>query len=175
MEKIRTKAIANGLITAEQTLTHRELMRLIFEPGLSTKEQASNLSGRGVGMDVVRRNIDELRGSVEVESEVDKGTLVTIHLPLTLAIIDGFMVGTGDERYVIPLSMVEECVEMDAYHWGVDEKRHYVNLRGDVMPYIRLGDFFNVHVQPPTQEPRKPCRGALWAYPGRAGGRSAVW
>lgn len=119
-------------------------MRLIFEPGLSTKEQASNLSGRGVGMDVVRRNIDELRGSVEVESEVDKGTLVTIHLPLTLAIIDGFMVGTGDERYVIPLSMVEECVEMDAYHWGVDEKRHYVNLRGDVMPYIRLGDFFNV-------------------------------
>ncbi|MBV7296957.1 chemotaxis protein CheA [Enterovibrio paralichthyis] len=144
VEKIRAKAIANGLITAEQTLTHRELMRLIFEPGLSTKEQASNLSGRGVGMDVVRRNIDELRGSVEVESEVDKGTLVTIHLPLTLAIIDGFMVGTGDERYVIPLSMVEECVEMDAYHWGVDEKRHYVNLRGDVMPYIRLGDFFNV-------------------------------
>lgn len=144
VEKIRAKAEAIGLVKPDQTLSHREALRLIFEPGLSTKEQASNLSGRGVGMDVVKRNIEALRGMVEIDSEKGKGTLVTIHLPLTLAIIDGFMVGASGERYVIPLSMVEECVEMDEQQWGVDEQRHYVNLRGDVMPYLRLRDFFDI-------------------------------
>lgn len=149
LEKIRAKAEANGLIKPDQVLSKRELSRLIFEPGLSTKDQASNLSGRGVGMDVVRRNIDALRGTVEVDTELGQGTLVTIHLPLTLAIIDGFMVGVGDERYVIPLSMVEECVEMDNESWSTDEQRHYVNLRGDMMPYLRLTDFFDV---PPVEQ-----------------------
>ena len=146
-EKIRVKAEANGLIQPGQNLSKRELFRLIFEPGLSTKEQASNLSGRGVGMDVVKRNIEALRGSVEVDSEADKGTLVTIQLPLTLAIIDGFMVGAGKERYVIPLGMVEECVEMDSSDWSIEENRHYVNLRGDVMPYLRLTEFFSTPVE----------------------------
>jgi two-component system chemotaxis sensor kinase CheA len=141
-EKIRAKAEANGLIQPGQNLSKRELFRLIFEPGLSTKEKASNLSGRGVGMDVVKRNIEALRGNVEVDSEPDKGTLVTIQLPLTLAIIDGFMVGAGKERYVIPLGMVEECVEMESNEWSLEENRHYVNLRGDVMPYLRLTEFF---------------------------------
>jgi len=144
VEKIRAKAEAIGLVKPDQVLSHRETLRLIFEPGLSTKEQASNLSGRGVGMDVVKRNIEALRGTVEIDSEKDKGTLVTIHLPLTLAIIDGFMVGSCGERYVVPLSMVEECVEMDASQWSVDEKRNYVNLRGDVMPYLRLREFFDI-------------------------------
>jgi len=144
VEKIRAKAEAIGLVSPEQTLSRRETLRLIFEPGLSTKQEASNLSGRGVGMDVVRRNIEALRGTVEIDSEVDKGTVVTIHLPLTLAIIDGFMVGSSNERYVIPLSMVEECVEMDSGEWGLDEKRNYVNLRGDVMPYLRLSEFFDI-------------------------------
>ncbi|MBE3669204.1 chemotaxis protein CheA [Vibrio navarrensis] len=144
LEKIRKKAEANGLIKADQTLSLRELTRLIFEPGLSTKEQANNLSGRGVGMDVVKRNIDALRGNVEVDSEKGKGTLVTIHLPLTLAIIDGFMVGVGSERYVIPLSMVEECVELDPAQWSSDNQRHHINLRGDMMPCLHLRDFFDV-------------------------------
>lgn len=143
-DKIRAKAEAIGLVKPDQVLSHRETLRLIFEPGLSTKQEASNLSGRGVGMDVVKRNIEALRGTVELDSELGKGTVVTIHLPLTLAIIDGFMVGASDERYVIPLSMVEECVEMDTGEWGLDEKRHYVNLRGDVMPYLRLRDFFEI-------------------------------
>lgn len=148
LDKLRAKAEAKGLIKPDQVLSKRELSRLIFEPGLSTKEQASNLSGRGVGMDVVRRNIDALRGTVEVDTELGKGTLITIQLPLTLAIIDGFMVGVGQERYVIPLSMVEECVEMQDASWSVDHKRRHVNLRGDMMPCLRLSDFFEV---PSTQ------------------------
>ena len=144
LDKIRAKAEANGLVKPDQVLTKRELSRLIFEPGLSTKEKATNLSGRGVGMDVVRRNIDALRGTIEVDTELGKGTLITIHLPLTLAIIEGFMVGVAQERYVIPLSMVEECVEMDTGSWNTDEQRHYVNLRGTMMPYLRLRDFFDV-------------------------------
>lgn len=144
LDKIRAKAEINGLIKSDQALSKRELLRLIFEPGLSTKEQASNLSGRGVGMDVVKRNIESLRGSVEVDSEIDKGTMVTIQLPLTLAIIDGFLVGAGDEHYVIPLSMVEECVEMDQENWELDEKRHYINLRGEIMPYLRITEFLNI-------------------------------
>ncbi len=142
-ERIVAKAIAKGLIKPDQVLSQSEIYNLIFEPGLSTKEEASNLSGRGVGMDVVRRNIEALRGSVSVDSELGQGTTVTIHLPLTLAIIDGFMVEAQNERYIIPLSMVEECVEMSSEEWQIDEVQHYVNLRGQVLPYLRLGDFFH--------------------------------
>lgn len=141
-ERIREKAMVIGLIKPEQELSRQEIFRLAFEPGLSTKKEASKLSGRGVGMDVVRRNIEALRGSVELDSELGKGTTVTIHLPLTLAIIDGFLVGAQKETYVIPLSTVEECVEMDEKEWQVDSESHYVNLRGEAMPYLRLGDLF---------------------------------
>ncbi|MGZ5026597.1 MAG: chemotaxis protein CheW [Methylobacter sp.] len=142
-EKIVAKAIAKGLIKPDQVLNKNEIYNLIFEPGLSTKEEASNLSGRGVGMDVVRRNIEALRGSVSVDSELGEGTTVTIHLPLTLAIIDGFMVGVQNELFIIPLSMVEECVEMNSDEWHIDDSQHYINLRGDVLPYLRLGDVFH--------------------------------
>jgi len=141
-EKIVAKAISNGLITSAEEMSQQEIFNLIFEAGLSTKQQASNLSGRGVGMDVVRRNIEALRGSVNIDSIAGQGTTITIHLPLTLAIIDGFMVETEKERYIIPLSMVEECVEMDAQEYEIDDIQHYVNLRGEVMPYLRLGDYF---------------------------------
>lgn len=142
-EKILAKAISRGLVKQDQVLSQAEIFNLIFEPGLSTKEEASNLSGRGVGMDVVKRNIELLRGSVAVDSKLGLGTTVTIHLPLTLAIIDGFMVEAQQERYIIPLSMVEECVEMDGAEWQINEVQHYVNLRGQVLPYLRLGDFFH--------------------------------
>jgi len=142
-DKIVAKAIVKGLIKPDQILSKHEIYNLIFEPGLSTKEEASNLSGRGVGMDVVRRNIEALRGNVSIDSELGQGTTVTIHLPLTLAIIDGFMVEAQKERYIIPLSMVEECVEMSSDEWQIDEIQHYVNLRGQVLPYLRLGDFFH--------------------------------
>lgn len=142
-EKILAKAIGRGLVKPDQVLSQAEIFNLIFEPGLSTKEEASNLSGRGVGMDVVKRNIEALRGNVAVDSELGQGTTVTIHLPLTLAIIDGFMVEAQQELYIIPLSMVEECVEMGSEEWQVNEVQHYVNLRGQVLPYLRLGDFFH--------------------------------
>lgn len=142
-EKIRAKAERLGLVEPDQILSRAEIFRLIFEAGLSTKAEASNLSGRGVGMDVVRRNIESLRGSIELDSELGVGTRITINLPLTLAIIDGFMVGAGKDRYVIPLSMVEECIEMDSDEWSEDKHRHFINLRDEVMPFLRLREFFN--------------------------------
>jgi len=142
-EKIMAKAIANELIPEDHDLSQQEIFNLIFEAGLSTKQQASNLSGRGVGMDVVKRNIEALRGSVSIDSKEGDGTTITIQLPLTLAIIDGFMVETEQERYIIPLSMVDECVEMDTNEWEIDTVQHYVNLRGEVLPYLHLGDYFH--------------------------------
>jgi len=142
-ERIVAKAIANELIPEEHNLTDQEIYNLIFSAGLSTKDKASDLSGRGVGMDVVRRNIEALRGNVSIDSTEGKGTTITIQLPLTLAIIDGFMVEAGAERYILPLSTVEECVELDSDEWEIDELQHYVNLRGVAMPYLRLAEYFN--------------------------------
>ncbi|MFT5452832.1 MAG: two-component system chemotaxis sensor kinase CheA [Enterobacterales bacterium] len=142
-EKILTKAINNGLIPEDHNLTEQETYNLIFSAGLSTKAQATDLSGRGVGMDVVKRNIEGLRGSVNISSVPGQGTTITIQLPLTLAIIDGFMVEASNERYIIPLSMVEECVELNSKEWEVNDVSHYVNLRGEPMPYLRLGDYFS--------------------------------
>lgn len=140
-EKIHDKAVAVGLIPSGQTLTDREIFRLVFEPGFSTAEKVTKLSGRGVGMDVVKRNIEALRGTVDLESEEGRGTTVRIRLPLTLAIIDGFMVGVGDSSYVIPLDMVVECVELSGKDKDVSNKREYINLRGELLPYIRLRYF----------------------------------
>jgi two-component system chemotaxis sensor kinase CheA len=126
-------------------LTDEQVYALIFEPGFSTAEQVTNLSGRGVGMDVVKRNITALRGTVEVQSEPGKGTRVCIRLPLTLAIIDGFQVGVGLSQFVIPLDLVEECVEMEH---GSDGGGHgasgHIPLHGSVLPLIRLRDMFEI-------------------------------
>jgi two-component system chemotaxis sensor kinase CheA len=143
--RIRAKAEDKGMVRPDQVLSRAETFRLIFEPGLSTKDQASNLSGRGVGMDVVRRDIEGLRGSVELDSAEGQGTQVTIVLPLTLAIIDGFLVESNGEHYVIPLGQVVECVEIDSGHEG---HQQYMNLRGEVLPYLRLKEFFSAHAGP---------------------------
>lgn len=140
--RIRAKAEERGLIAPEDILSEEETLRLIFAPGLSTKAEASNLSGRGVGMDVVRRNIEALRGSVELDSQLGTGTKVTIVLPLTLAIIDGFLVGAGADQFVIPLAQVVECVEIDASAGVRRHDQRYINLRGEVLPFIRLTELF---------------------------------
>ncbi len=138
-DKILNKAVERGLVQCDINLSDAEIYSLIFEPGFSTADQITNLSGRGVGMDVVKRNITALRGSVGVSSELGKGTTVTVRLPLTLAIINGFQVGVGNSVFVIPLDMVDECVEFLAAP-GYD----YIDLRGKVLPFIRLRELFDL-------------------------------
>lgn len=139
-DKILAKAVERGLIEAGKPLSDAEIYDLVFEPGFSTAEKVTNLSGRGVGMDVVKRNIVALRGSVGIDSAIGRGTTVTVRLPLTLAIINGFQIGVGSAVFVVPLEMVEECVEFKD-----DGGQHdYVDLRGQVLPFIRLREFFSV-------------------------------
>jgi two-component system, chemotaxis family, sensor kinase CheA len=142
-EKILAKAIERGLVSEGANLSDKDIYNLIFEAGFSTADAVSNLSGRGVGMDVVRRNIQALRGVVDLDSVEGQGSIVRIRLPLTLAIIDGFMVGVGNGAYVIPLDMVVECVELSAWAGDVGDG-HYLNLRGEVLPYRRLRDYFDI-------------------------------
>ncbi|HHW64933.1 MAG TPA: chemotaxis protein CheA [Rhodocyclaceae bacterium] len=147
-ERILAKAIERGLAQPGQTLSDTETYNLIFEPGFSTAEQVTNISGRGVGMDVVRRNIQGLRGSVDVSSTPGQGSRFAIRLPLTLAIIDGFLVGIGDAAYVIPLDSVVECVELAEEGSG----RDYVNLRGEVLPLVRLRQLFGIEGDAPARQ-----------------------
>jgi two-component system, chemotaxis family, sensor kinase CheA len=141
-EKILNKALERGLIKEDHNMTDKEIYKLIFEPGFSTAEAVTDISGRGVGMDVVRRNIDALRGQVDVDSQPGLGTEISIRLPLTLAIIDGFLTRVGQHSYVIPLDMVDECMEFQ-----VDSNTYidsnFINLRGEVLPFVRLNKLFN--------------------------------
>ncbi|MDO8699343.1 MAG: chemotaxis protein CheA [Rhodoferax sp.] len=150
-ERILKKALERGLITEGQSLSDKEIHNLIFEAGFSTADAVSNLSGRGVGMDVVRRNITALRGTVDLDSIEGQGSTVRIRLPLTLAIIDGFLVGVGNAVYVIPLDMVVECIELSAADRDSGDKR-YLNLRGEVLPYRRLREHFEVECEPVRRE-----------------------
>ncbi len=143
-DRILQKARERGLIPKGVTPSDQEIYGLIFEAGFSTAEVVTNLSGRGVGMDVVRRNITSLRGSVHLESEPGIGTTVRIRLPLTLAIIDGFRVGVGNSSYVVPLDMVLECIELSETERQATNERNYLNLRGEVLPYVLLREHFEI-------------------------------
>lgn len=136
-ERIVAKAVERGLVAAGAVLSDDEAYRLIFEPGFSTAAEVTSLSGRGVGMDVVKRNIEALRGSVRLRSRPGHGTSVEVRLPLTLAIIDGFMVGVGKTVYALPLDTVEECVAFSS-----EPGRDYTNLRGQALPFVRLSALF---------------------------------
>ncbi|MCB6183961.1 chemotaxis protein CheA [Leeia sp. TBRC 13508] len=151
-QRIVNKAIAKGLIPENHTLTDKEIFNLIFEPGFSTAEQLSNLSGRGVGMDVVKRNITALRGTIDLASEEGKGTTTRIRLPLTLAIIDGFMIGIGKSTFVVPLESVVECIELNQVSLDNNGDHDYLNLRGEVLPFIRLREMFEVEEEPVRRE-----------------------
>jgi two-component system chemotaxis sensor kinase CheA len=142
-DKVFKKAVERGMVSPAQCLSDKEVFNLLFEPGFSTVEQVTKTSGRGVGMDVVKRNVESLRGTVEIESSEGIGTTVRIRLPLTLAIIDGFMVKVGKCFYVIPLDMVVECIELLEAEQAKAKRRHYINLRGNVLPYVRLRELFN--------------------------------
>jgi two-component system chemotaxis sensor kinase CheA len=128
-------------------MSDSEVYGLIFEPGFSTADVVTNLSGRGVGMDVVERNITALRGSVALASTPGRGTTVTVRLPLTLAIINGFLVVVGNAVFVLPLEMVDECITFQG-----ETDRDYTDLRGQVLPFIRLRDLFEIPGEPTARQ-----------------------
>ncbi|MBF0320649.1 MAG: chemotaxis protein CheA [Nitrospirae bacterium] len=143
-QKIMDKAVKQGLVEAGKNLTDKEIFGFIFEPGFSTAESVTSLSGRGVGMDVVRRNIEALRGVVFVESEEGRGTKVKIQLPLTLSIIDGFMIGIGGKQYVIPLDMVVKCYNIPKNKYEDIKKKGYFDFQGKVIPFLSLCEMFEL-------------------------------
>ena len=143
--RILSKAVERGLVAAGASPSDREIDALIFAPGFSTASQVTNLSGRGVGMDVVKRNVMNLRGSIDIESTPGAGTTMRIRLPLTLAIIDGFLVRVANSSFVLPLGMVEECVEAEQAEKMFAEGRRFIDLRGQVLPCVRLREHFSLH------------------------------
>ncbi|MGB3222681.1 MAG: chemotaxis protein CheA [Desulforhopalus sp.] len=144
-DKIRKKAVERGLMVEDAEISDDELYSFIFTPGFSTAVVVSSVSGRGVGMDVVRTNIDALRGAVDVQSTAGKGTTVTLKIPLTLAIIEGLLTRVGDECYVLPLAAVEECVELEADQAGASRGRNLANIRGELVPYVHLRQHFKIN------------------------------
>ncbi len=151
-QKLLSRAIEKGLIAPDAELTRKETFNLIFMPGFSTAEAVTSVSGRGVGMDVVKREIEALRGAIDIESEPGQGTTITLSLPLTLAIIDGLLVEVGPDRYVVPVSMIEECVEMSSQYRALNGERNLMRVRGELVPYIRLREVFQVWSKPSEVE-----------------------
>ncbi len=147
-DRVRAKAESSGLIAANASLTDQELYQLIFQPGFSTASQVTNLSGRGVGMDVVKRTIDALRGTINVVSRPGEGSEISLAIPLTLAIIDGLLVRVGNGRYVIPLSAVEECLELSVEEDMRSRGRSFISLRDSLVPFLRLRDLFRTGTKP---------------------------
>lgn len=146
-DKILAKAVAQGLVPANQALSEDEIAALIFRPGFSTADRVSNLSGRGVGLDVVARNIQSLRGTVEIKSQPGQGSRFIIRLPLTLAIIDGFLTAVGNNFFIVPLDTVVECIELP-----ILSEREYLNLRGEVLPFLRLREEFELDGEPSARQ-----------------------
>ncbi|MBI5380631.1 MAG: chemotaxis protein CheA [Opitutae bacterium] len=141
-EKIRAKAIARGLLAAEARPSDQELYQMIFLPGFSTADTVSQLSGRGVGLDVVKKRIELLRGTVELRTRPGQGTEIRLSLPLTLAIIEGLMVEIDGDRYILPLSIARETIELSQAQRAAGNGRNVVELRGELIPYLRLRDVF---------------------------------
>jgi two-component system chemotaxis sensor kinase CheA len=143
-QAIRDKAVEKGLISPDAELSEKEIFSLIFLPGFSTAKKVSGVSGRGVGMDVVKRTIESLRGSVDISSQKGKGTTTTLKLPLTLAIIDGLLVKIEDSHFVFPLSAVEECVELSHDALSDARRRNMMNFRDKLIPYLSLREIFMI-------------------------------
>jgi two-component system chemotaxis sensor kinase CheA len=154
-DRILGKAIERGLVPEGAVLSDAEVWQLIFAPGFSTAEKVTDLSGRGVGMDVVKRNIEALRGQISLSSTEGHGTRTQIRLPLTLAMIDGFLTTVGQVHYVLPLSVVSECIAVPRECLTAPERTcGTFDLRGEVLPYIDLALFYGVAA--PSQDPALP-------------------
>jgi len=149
--RILQKARRLGLVSGKDEIRDEELFGLVFHAGFTTTESVTDLSGRGVGLDVVRRNIDGLRGTVDIASTQGKGTTITIRLPLTLAIIEGFSVKVGNETFVVPLEHVTECTELPEEQRNSEETGIF-NVRGNAIPYVRLRRMFSLSGAAPKRE-----------------------
>ncbi len=151
-EAIYAKAIEKGLISNDAALSEEEIFSFILMPGFSTAKRITDVSGRGVGMDVVKRAIENLRGSIDIKSEKGRGTTITLKLPLTLAIIDGLLMQIGNARFVIPLSSVEECVELTDEGSSSRHGRHIMKVRDELVPYVHLRELFTINGEKPPIE-----------------------
>ncbi|MFI5178383.1 MAG: chemotaxis protein CheA [Vicinamibacterales bacterium] len=144
-DKILAKGVEHGLVAPGATLTPNEIHQLIFQPGFSTADRITDLSGRGVGMDIVRRNIETLRGRIDIQTGRGAGTTFTIRLPLTLAIVDGLLLGVGSERFVIPTFAVRESLRpLPQQLHSVHERALLIQVRERLIPVLHLGDTFQV-------------------------------
>jgi len=151
-DAIKRKAIENGLIQADDDLTESQINALVFAPGFSTASKVTSVSGRGVGMDVVKREIDALRGTIRTTSKKGVGTTIDLSLPLTLAIIEGLLIDVADERFVVPLSMVEECLELTAERYALSPDRNVIQVRGEPVPFVRLREVLKIQGTAPALE-----------------------
>jgi len=151
-ERIREKALERGLISATAELSDKEIYNLIFAPGFSTAAKVTSVSGRGVGMDVVKKGIEALRGTIDISSTRGKGSTITLRIPLTLAIIESLLVRIGSNYFVLPLSCVEECVELTREDIREAHGRNLANVRGSIVPYIPLREQFDISDNRPDIE-----------------------
>ncbi len=147
-DRVRAKAESQGLIEPGAAISDHDLLQMIFHPGFSTAAAVTNLSGRGVGMDVVKRTIEGLRGSIDIASRPGEGSEVSLRIPLTLAIIDGLLVRVGHGRYVIPLDAVEECLELSLDEDLRSRGRSFISLRNSLVPFLRLREMFDTGTPP---------------------------
>jgi len=152
VEAVRARAIEQGLIDPATRLSEAEIFSLILAPGFSTAREVTDVSGRGVGMDVVRRSIEALRGSIDIASKPGEGLTVTLRLPLTLAIIDGLLVRVGEAHFILPLANSLECVELTRQDILDAHGKHIANVRGEIIPYIRLSEYFQMGPSRPERE-----------------------
>ena len=151
-EVVRARAIEQGLIDGAARLSEAEIFSLILTPGFSTAREVTEVSGRGVGMDVVRRSMEALRASIDIGSRPGAGVTVTLRLPLTLAIIDGLLVRVGRAHFVLPLANSLECVELTRKDIQDAHGKHIANVRGELIPYIRLSEYFQMEAARPERE-----------------------
>ena len=144
-DKLLKKAIEKGLVEESASLSDQQIYNLIFAAGFSTAEKITDISGRGVGMDVVKENVERLRGKIDISTVNGKGTKISIRLPLTLAIIDGMIVQVGDEKYIIPMLSIEESIRPCKEHIStVQHRGELLNIRGSLLPIVRLHNLYNV-------------------------------
>ncbi len=144
LEAIRLQGVMRGMIEPDAHPTEQELLALIFAPGFSTAEKVTSISGRGVGMDVVRRSVEELGGRIEVSNRQGQGSTITLKLPLTLAIIEGLLVKVGSDLFVLPLASIKECVELPPPDALRGNGGQLINVRGEIIPYVRMRDYFRM-------------------------------